>query len=193
MRARPDGTAVETESRATIDEPASVLPTSRNLTFSDGTPVDPTTLNDLQDIAISGKHGSITRVVPKAAAQWSASSSGFSPSSWIAGANSQEIAFPIVLFVGETLTAVRFKVACGATDVIACEVIRNEPATGGVLQLGTTQSSTGHASALETPTVSGLSELCTAGTSYSYYALAVVTAYANHPTVYSIEYDVQAT
>jgi hypothetical protein len=177
-----------------------MLPTSRNTTYSPGTPVLSADLNDLQDIAITltadvaaGKHGLITRVVPKAAAQWSASASGFTPTEWIAGASSQEIVFPIVLFVGETLTAVRFKVACAATDVVECEVFRNQPATANVLQLGSTESSVGHAGALETVAVTGLTELATAGTSYSYYALVVVTAYANHPTVFSIEYDVEAT
>lgn len=38
-----------------------MLPTSRNMTFSDGTPVDPTTLNDLMDCVIGMKRPSSTR------------------------------------------------------------------------------------------------------------------------------------
>lgn len=146
-----------------------------------------------QNVVIAGtglyKRGAKVTKVPAMAGNFSGSN-GFSPTSWVAGANGQILAIPINLDEGERLTQVTARVACGATDVIRLRVFRTVNIAGltqSTVQLGSSVTSSGHSGLVETITDGSLTEVCSSADSFNYVAELDVTAFAAAPTVFGIE------
>lgn len=91
-------------------EDATMLPTTRNKTFDTTTPVDPTTLNDLQDCIVGVKHPEIAIPIHPAAFrnEGAAGAGAFIGESWTAAGAGYTIWAPLVLPVGTRVTRIQF-------------------------------------------------------------------------------------
>jgi hypothetical protein len=161
-----------------------------------------TNIATLQSNYSGAKHVQITRRISPLTGQ-PISSSGApgagsyattQPGAWKATAANQQLLVPIPVYAGEEIINVRALVDCGATDVLEAQLFRLTYSVGGGpghAQLGSTATSAGHSSLIETLSINGVNELPASFTS-NYYLALTATAFATAPTVYGIELDVSA-
>ena len=180
----------------------SLLPSSRNTTYTGGTPVKSVDLNDLQDCLIGAKHPLITRrLSAMSGASFSATQTAgggnFSPTTsgaWVATAQFQTLCIPLPVYVNERIVNIRGFVSCGVTDVLNMEARRTVYTVGGAgssVQLGSAPASAGHSGLIERLSITGINEVPGSFTS-NYFVLFDAAQFANAPTVYGIELDVDA-
>ena len=143
-----------------------------------------------QNVAVSGsgfyKRGPKVRKIPVCLGSSLTGNTAFTQ--WAATAVSQAISFPIELTEGERLLSVTARTASfGAADVVTLKMFQAQPTTFSNAQLGTTATSVGHASILESLVVSGLTEVATSANNYNYLAQITATGYTSGSAVYGIE------
>ncbi|MEO9187540.1 MAG: hypothetical protein ABI467_28855, partial [Kofleriaceae bacterium] len=94
--------------------------------------------------------------------------------------------FPLLLEEGEQLQTVHADVSCGSADTLVMKLYRSSQASGSGIasetQLGTTQSSAGHSSAVEQLAITGLTE--TVGNGMAWYTVEMTcSSFSTAPTV----------
>jgi hypothetical protein len=168
------------------------LPLTRERTYGTADPVRGVDINAIQDAIIGGKRNQRWRTIPPSAgiivqgAPGANYNARWSTGAWIAVAANDRLRVPIVLDEGERLLEVRGYVTNGATDVITMKVEKILISTQANSQLGATQTSTDHAFALQTLTVTGLTETFAIATAASYSVLFEATAFANTPGLFGV-------
>jgi len=163
------------------------LPLARSTTYGANSQILSADLDLVQDCIVAGRHGQLVRKIPVADGTYSASN-GYGSSVWQAAANGNIFTFPLVLYAGERIIAVKVKVSCGATDVISVSVFRNKPLLQATDLLAGPVASVGHAGATEDVLATlGAIELVSSGNDYNYCAVCTVTAFAVAPKIYGAE------
>lgn len=107
-------------------------------------------------------------------------------------ANTDVARWTIWLEEGEQLQSVHGYVSCGPTDVITMKVYRSTQVVGNAAssqttQLGSTQTSAGHATVVEQLSVTGLTETAAAGLT-AWHVEFACTAFATGPRVACVDY-----
>ena len=133
----------------------------------------PQAIYDATNLTGTLKRGPRVRKLPIALGSADAGSS-LVAGAWTPAAVSNNYAMPLELHDGERMLSVVAYVECGTTDQFVLQVYRWDAATKTATQLGTNQTSTGHAGAAEALTQSGLTEI--SSNHYNYYALIQCTA-----------------
>ncbi len=179
-----------------------MLPTSINTTYTPNTPVLSADLNDIQACIVGPKHPLLTRRIPATAGVPISSSGAPAAGSysaavvgpWKATGAAQVLYVPLEVYTFQRIVNVRANVSCGTTDVIQMELWRMTMSPGGgpgQHQLGSTQTSAGHGTPIETLSISGVNEL-PSSVNANYFVTLTASSFANAPTVYGLELDLDA-